>query len=139
MGKRQVRHPVTGDWVDAEIIQGEPEAAVDPKQIDQRSDGSIRRAGAGTRERKSIFDEKNRDRPLTRAEYLNLRASEEFARREQTLLRRIWRWMRGWPRVVNINAGMADAHARSLDAIRRALALKQQQEDDAEQVRALKR
>jgi hypothetical protein len=80
-----------------------------------------------------MFAEKNLDKPMTRRDYINLRSSEEYARRESSLFRRVWRFLRQWPGVVNINARMAAAHARDLFEI--TAALKRKKDDEAKLAR----
>lgn len=76
--------------------------------------------------------EAKQDQPLTRKGYLNVRASEEFSRREQSWIRRIWRWLTHRPPVVDMNAALAFAHAKSLeDIIARKIAEKQAEQDAA--------
>ena len=89
--------------------------------IDQRADGSIRRPGKGGRTVADFFGADHTQRNLSRADYLNLRASEEFARREGTWYRRIVRFLLGDPQVRDVNWAMADAHARTLEALKQAM------------------
>jgi hypothetical protein len=64
---------------------------------------------------RAYFDEANLQRPMTRNEYLNLRASEEFSRREGRGWRGLWNRIAG-RLIIDIPDQMASAHARSLAA-----------------------
>lgn len=68
-----------------------------------------------------FFNKQNRGLSLSRADYLNLRSAEEYARREQAWWRRLYRRLTDRLPVRNMPRGMADAHARSLDAIEQAM------------------
>jgi hypothetical protein len=102
----------------------------EPDAIDRRADGSIRRPGKGGRTMTDFFAEGNLDRPMTRRDYVNMRASEEFSRTASTLVGRILRVLRGEPQVKDLNFAMGAAHERSL---------RQLQEQIADQVAAQER
>lgn len=86
---------------------------------DVRGDGSVRRVAPGVR---SASDwEKKQAQPMTRADYLNVRSAEEHSRREQGFLRQLWRRITRRPPVVDMNAILADAHARNLADIEREM------------------
>lgn len=106
-------------------------------KVELRADKSIRRAGPGTRSTSDMFSPEKLNKPMTRADYINTRSMEEYSRREMKPLRRLWRWLRNWPQVVDVNASMATAQARNLDEIRRALTKQLQEQDDAAQARSL--
>lgn len=75
--------------------------------------------------------EAKRDKPLTRGDYVDIRASEEFSRREQSWIRRAWRWFTNRPPVKDMNGILAFAHARSLDDIEQRMVAQQRAEQDA--------
>jgi hypothetical protein len=85
--------------------------------VDIREDGSLRRPGKGGRSLAHFFAAENHQRPITRGEYINLRSSEEYARRESRWFVRIWRFLLGEPRVTDTPRRFAEAHARSLVAL----------------------
>lgn len=85
--------------------------------VETRADGSIRRPGKGGRTLKDFFDPEHHERAVTRRDYINLRASEEFSRRENQWHRKLWRWLRRVPQVRNIVGAMAAGHERTLVAI----------------------
>lgn len=88
----------------------EPEAQGDPKP---------HRLAPGVRSDAQFF--KNLDRPMTRGDYLKVHAMHEYHRRETRWWRRLYRYVRGWPQVVDLNANLAAAHAVQLDRIRQQL------------------
>lgn len=124
---------VNGKLVEEQVPDAQPQPAAEAA-VDLRANGSIRRPGKGGRTLADFFAEGNRDRPLSRGEYVNLRSSEEYSRRETRWYRRLWRWLRHWPPVVDINGRTADAHARTLDAVRRQLEAQSAAQDRAGQV-----
>ncbi len=82
--------------------------------VDVRADGSMRRPGRGGRTMTDFFAEGNLDRPMTRRDYVNMRASEEFSRQATTWGARIRRFFGGDPQVRDVNYAMGQAHERSL-------------------------
>lgn len=122
MGRKRGRM-VDGAYVEEEL--DEPAA-----QVDVRADGSLRRPGAGGRTISEMFHPDNLRREMTRQDYLNVRSVEEYHRRECVWWRRLYRFVRGWPQVSNMNAVMANSHARSLDSLRGALVKRANEEQD---------
>lgn len=102
-----------------------PDVVVGPMMVETPARGpsarEVRRAIPGTRRMEQMLDEEHLRRPLTRQDYVNLRASEEFARRESQWWRKLWRWLTRMPQVTNVPARLADAHARSLVKIEKQL------------------
>lgn len=130
MGRKKL---INGEWVDVERNGSSVDGPVDIAK------GAVRRPGAGGRQRKDFFAEENAEKPITRAEYINVRANEEFSRREQSWWRMAWRWLTHRPRVKDVVGQMADAHGRSMADLERRLALQLEQEERDEQARNLKR
>lgn len=95
-------------------------------QADRREDGSLRRLGSsGARTAGDFFAEGNLDKPMTRRDYLNLRASEEFAREETGFWSWLWNTLRGRPTPQPLNRALAAAHRRQLTALAVAAAERQ--------------
>jgi hypothetical protein len=91
-----------------------------PKPTDdvlREAQADIQRDADKARTTNSFFGERNLQMLLTRQQYLNLRASEEYSRRNQRPLARLWQWLRGAPPPPDICGAMADAHARSLEQL----------------------
>lgn len=89
-----------------------------------------RRPAPGVRRASDFFDPDHQRRELLRGEYVNVRASEEYARRESTYWRRFLRLVRGQPQVVDFNARLADSHARTLETVKQDLLEKRAKMED---------
>lgn len=89
--------------------------------VETRTDGSIRRPGKDGRTRHDFFAPEKLAQPMTRADYLNVRSSEEFARRHTRWYWRIFHWLFHRAQVRDINVAMAQAHGRSIRNLERAL------------------
>ena len=96
--------------------RAEKEAA-EAAGVETRADGSLRRPGKGGRTMSEFWAPEHLQRGICRQDYMNLRASEEFSRRESTWWRRVWRFLRGVPQVRSLNRAMASAHERQLQQI----------------------
>ena len=123
--------------VDGQYVEEALDETVPRGTVDQRANGSIRRPGAGGRTISDFFSDENIRRPMTRADYLNMRSVEEFHRREQAWWRKLYRYVRGWPPVKDMLGAMAASHAQTLDQLRAALVARADAEEDARGQRAV--
>lgn len=92
--------------------------AIEAAGGDMREDGTARRVAPGARSAKQ-WNAQVEDL-MSRGDYLDVRASEEFSRREQVWYRRVYRWLTGRPRVIDMNSALANAHGRRLGDIEKA-------------------
>lgn len=87
-----------------------------PDALDEVVAADRRRDAVTPEPLSEFFAPKNLSRPMTRNDYLNLRASEEFARHKNSWWGRLWGRVAGL-RVVDVNRAMAAAHERQLMAV----------------------
>lgn len=104
----------------------EARVALAGKGVDIRQDGSVRRIAPGYRAASDFFSPEGQRREVARGELLNVLGMIAYARRESTLLRRIWRWWKGLPQVVNIEARLCEAHEQTIEEAKKILLAQQE-------------
>ena len=80
--------------------------AGDTRKVDIRSDGTLRRAGAGSRSFSDYFKEHRE--PVRRGELLGFMEMIEYHRRESMWFVRLWRWLWRQPAPWNLPEIMAN-------------------------------
>ncbi len=88
---------------------------------DIRTDGTVRRIAPGYRGASDFFSEEAQRRDVTRGELLNVLGMIEYNTYESHWLRRLIRWWKGLPQVVNIRKRLRLAHAATIEDAKRIL------------------
>lgn len=99
-------------------MESEP---VDISKVEVRKDGSVRRIAPGYRSASDFFSEEGQRREVTRGELLNVLGMIEYNTRESKWYRRLWRWYKGVPQVVDIRTRLYDAHEGTIADAKRIL------------------
>ena len=90
----------------------ELEAADEAREPEIRADGSVRRLNKGGRTWLDFFNEKNRQRPLVRGEFLGILEMLAYNRRANVGWKRLARWLTRQPGPGDMWGELASAHYR---------------------------